>query len=138
MKERPTAVMVIGWFWRVGGILGMIFALPFALWGQEWFSEYWAGALLRLSSTVLFLWAFLSSLLGLLLGNGLLKGRNWARMLSLAYCVVSTLIAAVMYQANPLYWINLVVDLAFIAIMWFFLFRPNANAFFNRGQAETG
>jgi hypothetical protein len=133
MKERPTAVTVIGWFWRVGGVIGMVVALPFALWGQDLFGEYWADALLRLSTTVLFLWAFFSSLLCLLFGNGILKGQNWARILALAYCVVATLIAAVLYEGNPLYWINLIGDAAFTLIMWFFLYRPYPTAFF-RGE----
>jgi len=87
MTKRPKAVTVIGWFLRVGGIIGMIWALPFALWGQDLYGDYWVDALRRLSPTVLFLWAFSSSLLCLLFGNGILKGQNWARILTLAYCV---------------------------------------------------
>lgn len=135
MTNRPTAVPVIGWFWRVGGILGMVVALPLALRGQDLFGQYWANTLLGLSPTVLFLWMFLSSLLCLLFGNGILKGRNWARLLALAYCVAATLIAAVMYQKYPLYWLNLIGNLAFTGIMWFFLYRPHVTAFFEAGGA---
>jgi len=138
MTERPTAVTVIGWLWRVGGVLGMVFALPFALWGQDLFREYWADALLGLSPTVLFLWMFLSSLLCLLFGNGILLGRNWARILALAYCVLATLIAALIYQGFPLYWLNLTGDLAFTLIMWFFLFHPEATAFFKGEESQAG
>jgi len=134
MKERPKAVTVMGWFWRIGGILGMAFALPLALWGQKLYGQYWTGALLRLSPTVLFLWAFFSSLLCLLFGNGILKGQNWARILALAYCVVGTLIVVVLYQGHPLYWPNLIGDLAFTVIMWLFLYRPSATAFFNEDE----
>ena len=56
MIERPTAVTVIGWFWRIGGLLGMALALPFALWGKDLFGQYWTDALLRLNSSILFLW----------------------------------------------------------------------------------
>ncbi|MGD2123305.1 MAG: hypothetical protein PVJ76_16250 [Gemmatimonadota bacterium] len=129
MTKRPTAVTVIGWFFRAGGILGMVFSLPLALWGRELFADYWPDALLQLSSTIYFLWGFLSSLLGLLLGNGLLKGRNWARTLTIVYCVVATLIGAALYQNNFLYWFNLVGNLAFTAVFWFFLYRPHVNAF---------
>ena len=108
----------------------MVFALPYAIWGQDLFSQYWPNALVGISPTVLFLWTFSSSLLCLLCGNGILKGQNWARILALAYCLVGTLIVAVMYQGHPLYWFNLIGDLAFTVIMWFFLFRPNATAFF--------
>jgi hypothetical protein len=130
MNERPRAVTVIGWFFRVGGILGMVFALPYALWGEDLFGEYWVDAFRRLSPTVLFLWAFFSSLICLLCGNGLLRGRNWARILVLAYCVVATLIAAVMYLGHPLYWLNLIGDFVFTVILWFFLYRPHAAAYF--------
>jgi hypothetical protein len=133
MTQRPTAVTVIGWFWRVGGILGMVVALPLALWGQELFRKYWTDALLGLSPTVLFLWGFLSSLLCLLFGNGILKGREWARILALAYCLGATGIGAVMYRGYPLFGLNLIANLAFTGVMWFFLYRHNATAYF-RGK----
>ena len=56
MAQRPTSVTVIGWFWRVGGVVGMLIALPFALWGQDLFREVWVDWLLNLSPTVLFLY----------------------------------------------------------------------------------
>ena len=116
----------------------MVAALPFALWGQDLFEEYWPGALLRLSPTVLFLWAFLSSLLCLLFGNGILKGQNWARNLALVYCIVATLIAALLYQDYFLYWVNLIGDLVFTVVMWFFLYRPKSTAFFKGGEPLPG
>jgi hypothetical protein len=138
MTKRPTAVNVIGWFFRVGGILGMALSLPLALWGKELYGDYWADALLRFSPTVLFLWGFFSSLLGLLLGNGVLKGQNWARTLAVAYCVVATLIGAAFYQDNLLYWFNLTANIAFTAVLWFFLYRPAATAFFQGQEPLPG
>ena len=135
MNKRPTAVTVIGWFWKVGGVLGMVLALPLAIWYQDVFGKYAVEAALRLGTTVLFLWMFLASLLCLLCGNGILKGRSWARILALVYCAGSSLIAAVLYQGHPLYWFNLIGNLAFIVLMWFFLFRPHANAFFGVRRA---
>ena len=108
----------------------MVLALPLAIWYQDLFGEFVVEAALRLGTTVLFLWMFFSSLLCLLCGNGILKGQSWARILALAYCVVATLIVAVMYQGHALYWFALIKGLAFIVIMWFFLFRPHATAFF--------
>jgi len=137
MNKRPTAVTVIGWFWRVGGVVGMVLALPLAIWYQDLFGKYAVEAALRLSSTVLFLWMFFSSLLCLLCGNGILKGQSWARILALAYCVVATIIAAVMYQGHALYWFNLIGNLAFLVIMWFFLYRPTATAFFREVELGT-
>ena len=108
----------------------MVLALPLAIWYQDLFGEFVVEAALRLGTTVLFLWMFFASLLCLSCGNGILKGRNWARILALAYCVVATLIAAVIYQEHALYWFNLIGNLAFMVIMWFFLYRPKATAFF--------
>jgi len=115
----------------------MVLALPLAIWYQDLFGKYAVEAALRLSSTVLFLWMSFASLLCLFFGNGILKGRNWARILALAYCVVGTLIAAVMYQSHPVYWFNLIGNLAFTVIMWFFLFRPPATAFFREVDPGT-
>jgi len=112
----------------------MVLSLPLALRYQDVFGKYAVEAALGLSSTVLFLWMFFSSLLCLVFGNGILKGHNWARILALAYCVLATLIAAVMYQGHALYWFNLIGNLAFVVIMWFFLFRPDATAFFMEAE----
>jgi len=116
----------------------MVAALPIAIWGQGLLGEYWADALLRLNPVVLFLWAFLSSLLCLLFGNGILKGQNWARNLALAYCVVATLIAALLYRDSALYWINLAGDLVSTVIIWFLLYRPQATVFFKGGEPLPG
>jgi hypothetical protein len=132
MTNRPKAVTVIGWFLRVGGVLGIVFSLPYALWGRDLWGQYWPDAFLRLSTTVLFLWMCFASLFCLLVGNGLLKGRDWARILAVAYCVVATVMVAVVYRGHSLYWVNLIGDLAFTVIIWFFLYRPEATAFFKR------
>ena len=115
----------------------MVFALPFALWGEDLYGQYWVDALLRFGVPALFLMMFLFSLLCLLFGNGILKGQNWARILALAYCLVGTLIAALIYQGKPLYWLVLIGDLVFTVIMWFFLYRPDATDFFTGEDRET-
>ena len=116
----------------------MMASLPYALWGKDIFVEYWADALLHLSSTFLFLWAFLSSLLGLLIGHGVLKGKDGARKLAVGYCLVATVIGAVLYKATFVYWVNLMGNLAFTAVMWFFLFRRNATEFFGGEDSLVG
>lgn len=138
MTERPTSVTFFGWFFRLGGIVGMVFALPFALWGQELLGEHWADSLHRVSPTVLFLYTFLSSLLGLLIGNGILKGKAGARTLALAYCVFAMLVAAVFYKKTELFWANLVGNLLFTAVLGFYLFLPKASGFFRAGRVGGG
>jgi hypothetical protein len=138
MTNRPKAVTVIGWFWRVCGALGLVFSLPYALWGRDLWGQYWPDSLLGLSTTVLFLWMAFASLFCLLVGNGLLKGRDWARILALVYCVVAVLTVLVVYRGHSMFWISLIGDLAFTVIMWFFLYRPEASAFFKGEVALEG
>jgi len=134
MTERPTAVTVFGWFWRAGGILGMIVAWPLALRGPEWIGDIAKGPFWQLPPILLFLYAFLTSLLCFVCGNGLLKGRNWSRVLALVYCFGAILISFVWYEKTPLFWVSLFFNLAFTMIMWFYLFRPESKAFFAEAE----
>jgi hypothetical protein len=43
-----------------------------------------------------------------------------------------------LYKANSLYWINLIGDLAFTVVMWFFLYRPEATEFFKGEEVQAG
>jgi len=129
MSERPKAVTVIGWYWRVGGVVGMVLSIPLAIVGADLWGEYYPNWYSALPSSILGLIGFLASLLCLLCGNGILKGKEWARTLALVLCFVSTL-AAVVFRDRPLYWFNLMGNLAFIAVIWFFLFRQETTVFF--------
>ena len=130
MTNRPTAVTVIGWFWKAGGVIGMVSSLPIALWGRGWFQAYWSDFLLGLSPSLLFFVFFLSSLLCFISGNGLLNGQNWARALILVYCVVAAFLSLIWYQDHPNRWISFIGNLIFTVIMWLFLYLPPVAAFF--------
>jgi len=136
--RRPTAVTMFGWFFKAGGALGMVLALPLAIWGRDLFVDYWAEPLQRLNSLSLFLWYFISSLLGMLLGHGILKGLTWARTLALAYCVVATVIGFLGYSDPQLARIGLISNLVFMAVMGFFLFFPPAAAFLRQEEQPVG
>ncbi len=137
MTNRPTAVTAIGWFWKVGGVVGMVCALPIALWGKAWLERYWSDFLLGLNPFLIFLVCFLSSLLCFLTGNALLKGQNWARPFVVAYCVVATLLGLIWYQDHPTRWINLIVNLIFTVIMWLFLYLPPVAAYFKTNKPAS-
>lgn len=85
---------------------------------------------------LLFLYGLISSLLFFVCGNGLLKGRNWARVLGVGFCFAAMLIALVGYEWTPDFWINLIADLIFTVIVWFFLFLPASNAFFKENEGS--
>jgi hypothetical protein len=49
-------------------------------------------------------------------------------------CIVATLIGLVWYEKTPFFWFNLVWNVGITGVMWFYLYRPHATAFF-RGEA---
>ena len=111
----------------------MVMAWPFALRGREWFGDMNIGPFWDLPPTFLFLYGFSVSLLFLVCGNGHLKGRNWSRALVLALCIVAILVSLIAYEKTPLFWLNLIWDLGFTGLLWFYLYRPHVTGFF-RGE----
>jgi hypothetical protein len=134
MPKRPTAVSVFGWFWFGGGILAMLLSWPLARHGQEWYGDLAPGPFWDFPVLFVFFYCFLVSILCVVIGAGLLKGRNWSRFLALGYCFLALFMAFMWFDVSPLLLLNFFVDLAFTLIMWFFLFRPAANAFFRREE----
>lgn len=112
----------------------MVLSWPLAYRGSGWLADLSPGFFWQLPPIFLFLYAFLTSLLCLVVGNGLLKGRNWSRVLAVAYCFAAIVISFVLYERTPLFWVSLIFNLAFTMIMWFFLFRPESNAFFAEAE----
>ncbi len=96
---------VIGWYWKAGGVLGMIVALPYSLAGPDLLGDYWGRALRVLGSPSVFGMAFVASFVCYLFGKGILTGRTWARVSALIYCVVSTVVGtavwARIYPGDP-------------------------------------
>lgn len=139
--KRPAAVTFFGWFWTVGGLLGMVASWPLAQDGADWVGSFSPGPFWQMPSTFVFLYSFFASLIGLLFGNGLLRGRNWSRFLAVGYGLAGALISFMWWETTPLFWLNLFGNLAFTGVMWFFLFRPEAEAYFNNaagpGSPET-
>jgi len=136
MTERPTAVTVIGWYLRVGGVVGMVLSIPLAIVGPELWGDFYPDAWLELPSSVQGFIGFVASLFCLLSGNGILRGQNWGRTLALIICGMSTL-AAVGHRSHPFYWFNLIGNLAFILMFWFFLFRSQSSAFFKGAEVPV-
>ena len=139
--DRPTAVTVIGWYWKGGGILGMIGALPYSLAAPDLLGDYWGRPLRALGAPSLFVMAFVASFVCYLFGKGILTGRARARVAALIYCVVGivvgTLVWARTYPGDPLVWVNLVGSVVFTLAMWFFLYGSPANEYFRTETQST-
>ena len=132
MTDRPTALSVVGWYAKGAGILGMIAALPYSLFGPDLLGDYWSGPLLRFGPVSLFIVTFLSSLACVLFGQGLLEGRSWARVAALIYCVVGTLTGAVVLWGHPLFAFNAITSVIFTAFLWFLLYKPEVSDYLGR------
>jgi hypothetical protein len=135
MVKRPTAVSVFGWFWLVGGIVAIALSWPLAHHGKQWFGDAAPGPFWDFPVLFLFLYCFLVSCLCVVIGAGLLKGRNWARFLAMGYCFVALFMAFMWFDASALVFLNFFTDLAFTVIMGLYLFGPKAGAFFAGTEA---
>jgi len=117
MSKRPRSITVISWIFIAAGLVGLTYhATEFN--AQRPFDED-------------FLWVCSVRLLAILCGVFMLRGRNWARwglVVWLGYHVG----LSVLHTPFEL----LVHSLLFAAVLYF-LFRPQASAYF-RGATATG
>jgi hypothetical protein len=107
----------------------MIGALPYSLFAQDLLSDYWSGTLSRLGPLSLFLLTFLSSFACVVIGHGMLKGKSWARVSALAYCVVGTLTGALLLWGQALFWLNAITSIVFTVFVWTLLYRRDVGEY---------
>ena len=113
----------------------MALSWPFAHHAQEWYGDLAPGAFWDFPVLFIFLYCFLASVLCVVIGVGMLKGRNWSRFLALGYCFVGLFMGFMWFDVSPLLLLNFFINLAFTVIMGLYLFGPKANAFFAGGGA---
>ncbi len=108
---RPTSVSIIGWVYLAVGGIGFLYHSP------ELFSQ-------RRDS----FWVASFELLAVVSGVFLLRGRNWARWLALAWMAFHVLISVGAPD-------KLTVHFLFLAVIAWFLFRPEVVRYFHRFKA---
>jgi hypothetical protein len=127
MVTRPYAVTIIAWICILGGGWGFLQTLLAASDAME---RVPAGRSLPMSQQ--FAMQAATAIVLVVSGLGILNGKNWARLLYLTW-----------YTCAIVYWLiiaplkMLVIPVTGIFLMFlYFLFRPDANAFFSRATAS--
>lgn len=114
MPKRPLAVTIIGCIYLATGVLGFAYH----------FSELWAGGLLQMDAVEV----ELTEALALVAGAFLLRGRNWARWLAVAWMAFHAVIGALHSPGQG------AVHAVFLAVICWFLFRPPAAGYFRESK----
>ena len=127
MQKRPLSLSIIGWFLVVSGVAGSIGLLTMRF----------NPAVMRVyGHSPLPLWAHIAfGVVGIIVttacGYGVLKGLNWSRFLYIGWGIIGFVFSSVTVAVISIQLLGLV----FFAVIVFFLFRPDANAWFNRAAA---
>lgn len=126
--KRPTSVSIIAWFLIVTTALSVIF-------GVYGMNDPIAQALMAkspLSIPLQYGMMFVGLIITLAAGGAMLKGLKWGRSLYLGWGVIGTIIGVLTSPVKTM----LIPGVLVLAIFGFFLYRPKANAFFNRTAAN--
>ena len=127
--ERPTSVTIISWILIVLGALGLLVAALMS--NNPDVMEQMAESKLGAGNQQIL--GIVSSVVSIVSGYGMLQGKNWGRLLY----VISTVIGiALNFYAMPMGGMQY-AGVAIFVVVLFFLYRPAANAWFNRGSATA-
>lgn len=127
--KRPTSVSVISWFLIISGIISI--AVSFYGFNNPITQELMAKNLLPIS--VQYALMFVGLVVTVVSGFAMLKGVNWSRKLYVGWSIVGLLIGL---ATSPIK-VGLIPGAVLLAIFAFFLFRPQANAYFTQQVAAN-
>lgn len=113
MSKRPLSITIIGWLYIAVGALGFGFHL------SDFKTEH------GFQSDVI--WVELLRILAIVAGVYMLRGRNWARWLALAWITFHVVVGALHS------WVQFGMHAALCAIFAYILFRPAAGRYFRQG-----
>ena len=117
MNRRPISVTVIGCLFIAAGVVGFVY------------HSIELHSLLELN--VEWVWVLALRLLAVLGGFFVIRGRNWARWLVLVWLVYHVILSAF----HPIS--GLIIHALLLVVIAYFLFRPQASAYF-RGANSSG
>lgn len=124
MRNRPVSIGIVGWFLIVTALLSLL-VLPYTLSNSDALGIDDKGGL---PANVQLGISIAGSLVSLLCGFFILKGRDWARLLIIAW----VLLGIGLGLATSAYRSVLLLSALYLAVLGFFLFRPAANRFFGK------
>lgn len=114
MNRRPLPVSVISWVYVAAGVLGL---------GVHASERSTPGAFQADA-----IWSVLVALLAIAAGVYMLRSRNWARWLAIAWMAFHVLLSA-FHSAR-----QLAVHAVMLALFAYFLFQPKATEYFRATQ----
>ena len=112
MKRRPLSVTIIACLFIAAGVVGL---------------AYHAGDF-RTRPPLEYAFVCFVRLLAIIGGVFILRGRNWARWLLLAWIAYHVVLSA-FHELS-----GLVVHAVLLVVVAYFLFRPRASAYFRRAR----
>lgn len=127
--ERPTSITVIAWILIVLSALGLL--ITATMMNNPDVMDALAES--KLGAGTQQMLGIISSVITAISGYGMLQGKNWGRLL---YVVASLAGIAINFYAMPMTGAQYLA-IAIVAVVIFFLYRPAANAWFNRGSATA-
>lgn len=122
MQQRPTSFTIIGWVLIVLGAFGLLGALMVT-------SNPVATQMLEQSPlpvSVHMAIAVIGGLISIACGYGVLKGLGWSRMVYTGWILISVAITLASMPFSSI----MIVGWLIQAVIIYFLFRPEANAWF--------
>jgi hypothetical protein len=131
MRERPLSVTIVAWFVILSGIISVA-----AIYASGTPGGRVIGAPSALPHDAQLAIAGASALVSILCGIFILRGREWARLLYVAWNAAGLAMGAL---TAPLASV-LLLSLLLLGVITYFLFRGPANIFFGRswlGDDET-
>ena len=128
MNPRPLAITVIAWIIIASSAISLVSTL--FLINNPMAQELMATSAIPIP--LQYGMMFVGLLVGLVCGVFMLKGANWARLLYVGWSILGFIISFVTTPGK----LMLLPGAVFLAVVVFFLFRPNANAFFST-EAKT-
>lgn len=115
-QNRPVSVAVIAWVYIAVGAIGLVYHSS-----GLWKKGGWSGALMvEMVETA-----------ALLSGIFLLRGRNWARWVALAW--IAFQVARSVFETGR----GLIIHAVFCAVIAWVLLRPAAGRWFGAGVASS-
>jgi hypothetical protein len=117
VNKRPLPVNVISWIYIAAGVVG------FGVHAQELIT----GGVFQTDAV----WLVLVPLLAIAAGVYMLRGRNWARWLAVAWMAFHVILSA-FHSAQ-----QLAAHAVMLTLFVYFLFRSEATAYFRAAQPRT-
>ena len=121
MNKRPRSITIISWLFIAVGVIALLYHLAPQLLAQRDGQRPLEQGLL---------WVCLVRVLAVLSGVFMLRGSNWARWLLVVWLAYHIILSAFHSLTQ------VVVHALLFGVVLYFLFRPQASAYFRRLKAE--